>query len=140
MWRTPFEKLWGYTPDISNIRFKWWDRVWYYQHDQKYPACRILPGQFVGIARNTGDQLTYKILTEPSDARRPEIIVNSVVTPRSLGEKAHGAHKKLPSNFYFPRFSNFKEEMDDKSNDKDLNPRGGKRQKTQNADSDPNLE
>ena len=141
-WSTPYEKMWGYTPDISNIRFKWWDRVWYYEHDQKWPARRMLPGRFVGIARNSGDEITYNILTQPetSDMTRPSVIVRSVVTPRRPNEKAHGEQKRLRSDFYFPRQESCSPPVeDDEPVESDPNPRGKKRRKTsRKSDLDPN--
>eukprot|EP00957_Ditylum_brightwellii_P135526 10333622-Ditylum_brightwellii.AAC.1 len=43
-WRTPSETLHGETPDISWLRFQWWQPIWYYEDGLKYPESRMLPG------------------------------------------------------------------------------------------------
>ena len=101
--RTPHEVLNGDTPDISHIRFKWWDQVWYYAPDSKYPSRRMLPGRFLGFAYQTGDELTFRVLTCPDVPQRQAVISRSVVTPRRANEPAHGAFSRKASDYYFPR-------------------------------------
>jgi hypothetical protein len=127
-WRTPFERMWGTTPDISSIRFKWWERVWYFEPKQSYPSRRMLPGRFLGLARNTGDKLCYQILTVPheSSATRPTVIVRSIVTPRKPGENAHGEFQRLRSDHYFPKYIEEETFVDDDTDLPELNPRIGR--------------
>jgi hypothetical protein len=103
--RTPYEALHGETPDISNIRFQWWEPVWYYGTQVKYPKRRMLPGRFLGISENTGDECTFLILTAPEDKQR-SVISRSLVTPRQPGEKAHGELPRRPSDWSFPSHIN----------------------------------
>jgi hypothetical protein len=66
-WRTPIEKLQGFTPDISVFRFSFWRPLWYYEPTAKFPALNFLPGRMVGIAWEHGDALSYRIWTTPND-------------------------------------------------------------------------
>jgi hypothetical protein len=63
--KTPFERAFGITPDISNLlQFYFYQPVVYLDtNDPSYPKSKELYGYWVGIAENVGDALTYKILT-----------------------------------------------------------------------------
>ena len=63
--RTPYEKAFGITPDISNLlQFYFYQPVFYLDtNDPSYPNSKELYGYWVGIAENVGDALTFKILT-----------------------------------------------------------------------------
>lgn len=67
-WRTPYERLHGYTPDISMIiRFAFWDKV-YVKHVEarggNFPSMgHEVEGRFVGFSETIGHALTYKVLT-----------------------------------------------------------------------------
>jgi hypothetical protein len=63
--KTPFERAFGITPDISNLlQFYFYQPVFYLDtNDPSYPKSKELYGYWVGIAENVGDALTYKILT-----------------------------------------------------------------------------
>lgn len=69
-WRTPYEKLFGNTPDISMIyRFKFYDRVYYKRTDSRGgdaadDASDESAGRFVGFSESVGHAMTYKVLTE----------------------------------------------------------------------------
>ena len=73
-YRTPDEKCWGITPDISHLRFSWWEQVLYYETDKKYPNSRMLPGRWLGIDTKTGDDITYHIVTMPQDDTRNSVV------------------------------------------------------------------
>ena len=64
---TPVGVLNNNTPDISVFRFQFWAPIEYLDPHAKFPACKWKPGRFVGIARNHGDPLTYRIWTTPDD-------------------------------------------------------------------------
>jgi hypothetical protein len=82
-WRTPIEKLQGYTPDISAFRFPFWRPVWYYEPTAKFPAPNFLPGRMVGIAWEHGDALSYRIWTTPNDDwEKGRELVRNVVRER----------------------------------------------------------
>ena len=87
-WRTPHEVIWNETPDISVFRFPFWCPVWYYVPKRKFPKSKMLPGRFVGIARNVGDAFCYLILTEPEDNSQPQVLARSVVRRRYPREDA----------------------------------------------------
>lgn len=48
-WRTSEELLNGDTPDISPFRFKFWERIEYYEPTARYPESPWREGNFVGI-------------------------------------------------------------------------------------------
>ncbi|MEL7338899.1 MAG: hypothetical protein AAGM67_00330, partial [Bacteroidota bacterium] len=62
-WRTPYEKRWGTTPDISHLQLKFYDKVWYYAPEMNFPEAREKLGRILGPAVNTGDALCFHILT-----------------------------------------------------------------------------
>ena len=73
-WRTPYELLYGSTPDISMIpRFKFYDRVYikrdesrgYGENYGSFPsASNEFSGRFVGFSEYVGHMMTYKVLTD----------------------------------------------------------------------------
>ena len=83
-WRSPREKHFGDTPDISIFRFPFWQPVWYYAPKQQFPQSKMLPGRFLGIAQNTGDAFCYLVLTHPTkeSGNRYPVIGRSVVRKR----------------------------------------------------------
>ena len=65
--RTPHEKLWGSTPDISMItRFQFWEPIYYSIKDTKaFPSeSPELKGRFVGFSEDVGHPMTFKVLTD----------------------------------------------------------------------------
>ena len=60
-WRTPTEKAYGYTPDISPfLNFCFWDAVYYLDHDS-FPSSNEKLGYWLGVTRNCGDAFTYYV-------------------------------------------------------------------------------
>ena len=65
-WRTPYEVLYGSTPDISMIyRFKFYDRIYSKRDDSRggdeFPSqSNEFSGRFVGFSEIVGHKLTYK--------------------------------------------------------------------------------
>ena len=63
-WRTPFEWLHGFTPDITIIlQFMFWEPVYYRVHDERFPDNTERLGRMMGFADTVGNALTYRILT-----------------------------------------------------------------------------
>ncbi|CAB9525513.1 Retrotransposon protein [Seminavis robusta] len=64
-WRTPFEWLFGFTPDISAlIQFEFYEPVYYQKYGGSFPKDSAEAiGRFVGVAEDVGHGMTYKILT-----------------------------------------------------------------------------
>ena len=84
-WRTPLEKCFGETPDISNILHHcFFDKVLYYCPYESFPTTKEKIGRFIGFAENTGDALTYVILTEDD-----EVLHRSVVRTASDNIRAY---------------------------------------------------
>ena len=64
-WRTPFEWLFGYTPDISVLlQFIFYEPVYYAAIEPKVGDTPELMGRFVGISEHVGHGMTYMVLTE----------------------------------------------------------------------------
>ena len=86
-WKTPYEKLFGQTPDISMIfRFKFWDLVYYQTKDslegRNFPShSNERPARFVGFSESVGHKMTYILLT--TDTRK--IIYRSRIRHESTG-------------------------------------------------------
>ena len=76
--RLPFEAFWGNMPDISMIRFKFWETVFYRNWTDKAGKVIINPGRFVGFAWIIGDPMTFKVLLCNEDLRRRDIIYTDV--------------------------------------------------------------
>jgi transposase InsO family protein len=74
-WRTPLEKCFGDTPDISNVLHHcFFDKILYYCPNESFPATKEKLGRFIGFAENTGDSLTYIILTEDDEVLHRSVI------------------------------------------------------------------
>lgn len=82
-WRTPIEWLLGYTPDISVfLQFEFYEPVYYQVRDAKFPGDTTEKlGRFIGITKNVGHAMTFKILTE-----NDQIIARSVVRSAVKGD------------------------------------------------------
>ena len=64
-WRTPFEWLFGYTPDISVLlQFIFWEPVYYPAVEPRVGDTPELLGRYVGISEHVGHAMTYLILSE----------------------------------------------------------------------------
>ena len=59
---TPYQKVHGYTPDISEYTmFKWYDWVWFYDPDS---PDKMALGRWLGPAHNIGKGLAYYVLVD----------------------------------------------------------------------------
>jgi hypothetical protein len=89
-WSTPHELHWGERPDISMLRFIFWEPIWYYNPRQAFPKPKMLKGRFLGIAQNIGDAFCFLILTQPEDGdtTSPQVIARSVLRRRFAREEA----------------------------------------------------
>ena len=61
------------------LQFYWYEPVLYKDTDPKFPHTKELPGHFVGIAKNTGDALTFQILCEDSKTIIDRSVVRSAL-------------------------------------------------------------
>ncbi|MEL7343132.1 MAG: hypothetical protein AAGM67_21790, partial [Bacteroidota bacterium] len=80
-WRTPFERRKGHTPDISHLQLSFFEEVFYYAPERKFPHPRELPGRILGPAFDTGDALCFYVLTSTNS-----IIVRSIIRARDTNE------------------------------------------------------
>ena len=82
-WRTPWEWVYGHTPDISALlQFEFYEPVYYQHYGSEFPSDSSESiGRFVGIAENVGHSMTYKILT-----------ANGTVIHRAVARTARKGH------------------------------------------------
>ena len=86
-WRTPKEVMTGNTPDISMFRFGFWDEIEYFEPTSKFPHYKWLPGRFVGIAWDHGDNFTYKVWTTPDgDYNKGKLLIRDVVRNKGASD------------------------------------------------------
>jgi hypothetical protein len=89
-WRTPLEVLTGETTDISiALCFLFWDVVYVKRYKNKHYQGQVgseesseIWGPFIGLSKNVGHALTFKILTDDTQ----KIIHRSQVRLASVGE------------------------------------------------------
>lgn len=82
-WRTPHEKMFHETPDISVFRFPFYCPIWFYTPRATFPNPKMMPGRFLGIERRSGDSFCFLIVTEPDDpSTDPQFLVRSVIRRR----------------------------------------------------------
>ncbi len=80
-WRTPFERIFGETPDISVFRFAFYEPIYFLDPSTQFPKPNMMPGRFLGIARTTGDAFTFVIITDAGI--RSVILHHSVIRKRN---------------------------------------------------------
>ena len=79
--KTPFERCFGITPDISAImHHTFYDKVYYLENETSFPESKERLGRFVGIAENCGDALTYLIYDEETN----KVIARSVIRTTNI--------------------------------------------------------
>jgi len=60
--RTPYERITGNTPDISELlEFEWYQPIWYYEPSE-FPHENKLLGRWIGIAHHIGQALCFWVL------------------------------------------------------------------------------
>jgi hypothetical protein len=79
-WHTPYESLYGDTPDISVFRFIFYEPIYYLESRTHFPKDNMMPGRFLGIARTTGDAFTFVITT--GEGATATILHRSVIRRR----------------------------------------------------------
>ena len=74
-WKTPMEKAFGVTPDISALlQYAFYEPIYYHDSETSFPHTREHAGRFLGIAENIGDALTYVVLDSANN-----ILIRSVL-------------------------------------------------------------
>jgi hypothetical protein len=91
-WRTPYEKMWGVTPDISAmLEYHFYEPVYYKTLKPRFPKdLTEQQGWFVGISENVGNAMTYLILT-----KNKTILEQSVVQPAAIP----GSFQNMRANY-----------------------------------------
>ena len=101
--RLPFELFWGETPDISMIRFKFWETVYYRNWTNKAGKVLMHPRRCVGFAWNIGDPLNFKVLQCNEYPHNRNIVVHiGVVFPRSRTSIGCNSSLAPNSDAYLP--------------------------------------
>ena len=66
-YKTPLEVSQGYTPDISQFWFYFYEPIWFFDPRVKLPKTNLFKARYLAVAETCGDAMTYYILTEPED-------------------------------------------------------------------------
>ena len=64
-WQTPHEVHFGETPELTRFRYIFWQPIWFYHKEARFPNAKMLKGRFLGLATNVCDQYCYLVLTMP---------------------------------------------------------------------------
>ena len=91
-----YSLVFGETPDISAyLMFMLWDKVRYLVKTIKFPKNPELPGRFLGVASDVGDQLTYRIVPDAPDNKNPFVLSWSVVEADDGRNKICNSQRKI---------------------------------------------
>jgi hypothetical protein len=100
-WKTPLEVSTGETPDISHIRFHFYQPVWYLSPTATAGETRYLKGNFIGFSDTMGDNFSYEIAVKKTRSSKAKTLSRTVVLPRDLRDSAFPGQSN-PSTL-FPR-------------------------------------
>ena len=99
----PFEDFGGETPNISMIRFKFWEPVYYRDWTEKGGDVLMHPGRFIGFSWSVFDPMTFKVLQCNKDPKKRNMVFHrGFVVPRSLTTKGYNSALAPNSDTYFP--------------------------------------
>ena len=81
-WRASHERTMGGTPDISKfLYFDFFDPLRYTTPNIRFPLNPDQAGRYLGVAHNTGDELTYKVMVdEHRENKKHTVVVRSAVS------------------------------------------------------------
>ena len=98
-----YETFWGETPEISMIRFKLWEPVYYQNLTETASKVLMHPGRFMGFAWDVGDPMTFKVLQcHANPKRRAQVLHRGAVVPRALDAAGYNSALQQKSEHYFP--------------------------------------
>jgi hypothetical protein len=86
--KTPLEVATGGTPDISHIRFYFYQPVWYISPTSKAGETRYLKGNFIGFSDTVGDNFSYEIAVKKSRSSKAKTLSRTLVFPWDLQDSA----------------------------------------------------
>lgn len=96
----------GETADLSVFRFCFWEPAWCHDPSAKFPSPNLLPGQFLGVARSSGNEFTCHVLdlSKKCQHMRHGVLMRSDVRPRDDDDVVpRQQHAESPdSPFVFP--------------------------------------
>ena len=85
--RLPFEAFGGDKPDISMIRYKFWEPVYYCNWTDKSDQVLIHPGRFVGFSWNVDDPMILRCFIEMNIRISGILLSTEVLLYRVFGKK-----------------------------------------------------
>jgi hypothetical protein len=83
-WRTPVEKRTGAMPDVSSLRFRFYEEIEfmdYPKHEHKFPKEKMVKGRWLGPAPDIGTFLAGYVLKENG-----EVVIAEEIGKRSKGK------------------------------------------------------
>ena len=88
-YRTSTEALTGLTPDISHLKFTFWQKSWYYEYNGKFPSSPWKPCCVIMFSDHQGNQFTYNIWTTDKDDNWEDgrEITRDIVIPRVINNE-----------------------------------------------------
>jgi len=67
-WITPWQKRCMNTPDISAyLQFRFYECVYYLDLDNKFPSTKYKPAQWLKVAHNVRDTMTFCLLSKDTE-------------------------------------------------------------------------
>jgi hypothetical protein len=100
-WITPMQAMTGEAPDISFLRYYFYQPVWYLEGPAQQPDRKWLKGRFLGISWGTGDQMCYNVCPD-SSVDTDRVVPRSIIVARHPDENVPHQILKEKSDYYFP--------------------------------------
>jgi hypothetical protein len=89
----------GETPDISHIRFHFYQPVWYLSPTSNAGETRYLKGNFIGFSDTMGGNFSYEIALKKTRSSKAKTLSRTVVLPRDLQYSAFTGQRN-PSTLF----------------------------------------
>ena len=83
--RTPHELCFGETADISALMFEFYERILYLDPVAPFPQPKEKKGRFLGVARDSGDELTFRVRSAEGG-----VLVRSIVWSQTREDAEYG--------------------------------------------------
>jgi hypothetical protein len=80
-WITPMQAMTGEVPDISFLRYYYYQPVWYLKGPAQQGGRQWLKGRFLGISWSTGDQMCYNVCPD-SSVDTDRVVPRSIIVAR----------------------------------------------------------
>ena len=98
-----YEDLWGKTPEILMISFKFWETVYYRNWTETANKVLMHPGRFMGFAWDIGDHMTFKVIKCHADPHKwAQMLHRGAVVPLALDAAGYNSALQPKSDHYFP--------------------------------------